>query len=156
MEAKQVVETPDSLITNLHASFPEHQFGDVVVQERAASGWAHPFLVAFLPPEDSKVVLGRAFGRAYYSTNVTFVRADLPPRIRSVTEDHEMAHITGWGQIYRDIPYLQPLVNEFSANLYSFLQDPIGFIAAVAFTFTNQERRAFYRDRVKTGDRVGK
>jgi len=126
-----------------------------LIDEHEIPGWAHPFLVAFLPYPFDRQALGRAFGRAYYETNVTLVRDELPKGAKSNTVQHELGHLTGFFQVPFEVPYLTPFINEFGAHLYSIIKDPIGFIAAVAVTLNSPERRAFYLDRVRTGDQIG-
>jgi hypothetical protein len=156
MKTKPFVYNQEGLRLGLREQIPGFETASLKIEEYRSENWGHPFLVAFLPYPYDRHILGRAFGRAYYYTNITLIRDELPKGAKETTINHELGHLIGFGQVNFDIPHLTPWINELGAHAFSLIKDPVNFVAAVAVTMNSPERRAFYFDRVRTGDVVEK
>jgi len=93
--------------------------------------------------EVSKESISPAFG--YANSLETFVRNDLPPRVKKFVQSHEDYHVYDFNKnpnasnsfIRRELP----------ANFYPAIKDPIGFLSTVKESLT-PDRLSFYKNRL--------
>lgn len=69
--------------------------------------------------------------------NFSFVRADLPKRVKRHVSIHERIHAN------------HPKFGEFRTNLAAFSIDPIGWFSTVIATIKSKERRKLYMAKIK-------
>ena len=87
----------------------------------------------------NKEPLGGYLGRFFPSIGTVFVRADLPPRVKSHIADHMIYHHKHYDREQKRG------VSEFRATVVTGAKDPRGFMATIGFNLT-RERVKFYGD----------
>jgi hypothetical protein len=92
-----------------------------------------------------------AFGYATRD-NQTFVRSDLPERVKRFVQAHEDYHVYD----FKKYPNASNsfLRRELPANLFPAIKDPIGFASTVKHSLT-PERLSFYKNRLKDNFKTG-